>query len=155
MLGFFESGIAPSLVLITAQYYRKGEQGTRVGIWASFNTLGGIFGGAVAYGLAQADVKRTLSMKGWRVLFILLGLMTVVVGILFWFFIPDSPEQASFLQSDDDKRIHKARMAENQVVMAEKKWEWDQVWECLRDPVVYLYCLCALCTNIPNGAISK
>ena len=36
-LGVFEATVTPSFALLTSQWYTKKEQGTRTGIWSSFN----------------------------------------------------------------------------------------------------------------------
>ena len=36
-LGVFESAVTPGFALFTSQWYTKKEQGTRTGIWFSFN----------------------------------------------------------------------------------------------------------------------
>lgn len=35
LLGVFESAVAPSLILVTAMWYKRSEQPARVGIWVS------------------------------------------------------------------------------------------------------------------------
>ncbi|TXT08711.1 hypothetical protein VHUM_02839 [Vanrija humicola] len=134
-LGFFEASITPSLMLLTSQWYKGREQGTRTGFWTSMNTVGGIFGGAVSYGLAKADHNGTLSIPGWKIIFVLLGLMTAAIGVIFALFIPDSIDTARFLD-EDGKRIAKERVRGNLVVIGEKHWAWDQVLEACLDPKV-------------------
>jgi ACS family allantoate permease-like MFS transporter len=36
-LGVFESAVTPGFALFTSQWYTKKEQGTRTGVWFSFN----------------------------------------------------------------------------------------------------------------------
>ena len=52
--------------LITSQWYTKKEQGTRVGIWFSFNGWAQIFGGLVAYGIARG-VDKNGPIAPWQV----------------------------------------------------------------------------------------
>lgn len=37
LLGVFEAAVTPGFALFTSQYYTRAEQGTRTGIWFSFN----------------------------------------------------------------------------------------------------------------------
>jgi hypothetical protein len=36
-----------------------------------------------------------------------------------------------------------------------RQLRWEQVWECAKDPKVYLFFLLGLFANIPNGATSN
>lgn len=80
LLGIFESGITPAMVIITSQWYKKEEQFLRTSIWFAFNGLGTVMGGCIAYGIAIRD--GSYSMAGWKVLFVIIGVMTIFVGIL-------------------------------------------------------------------------
>jgi ACS family allantoate permease-like MFS transporter len=154
VLGVFESSISPALMLFTAQWYRKREQGTRTGIWASFNTWGGILGAGVAYALYKAELKHELSMKAWRCLFLFFGCTTIFLGIVFAIVVPDTPAKAWFLTAEE-KVIAVRRTSENMENIGVKKWEWYQVKDAYTDPQVILMCFVALITSIPNGGITK
>lgn len=122
-------------MIFTAQYYRVREQGTRTGIWSSFNTWGGILGAGVAYGLYKGQLSKSLAISSWRALFLFLGSATVFLGVLFFFFIPDSPSTAYFF-NEDEKEIARLRTLENQQDLAEKTWQWYHVREAATDPQV-------------------
>lgn len=154
-LGVFESSINPALVLFTAQWYRKNEQGLRVGIWASFTTWGGVLGAGVAYALYKADARKgALSMHGWRILFIILGCLTVTIGIVFLFVVPDRPETAWFLKPEE-RKIATKRTAENMEALNVKEWKWSQVKDAFTDPQVLLMTLVSFLNAIPNGGITN
>lgn len=154
-LGFFESCISPALMLFTAQWYKQNEQGSRTGLWSSFNTLGLIFGGVVAWALARADRLSPLSMTGWKVMYILLGCMTIAIGILFGLIVPDSKETAWFL-SPEDRRLVVRRVAGNrQEADKIRTWRWYQVREAFRDPQCWGIWFISLITAIPNGGITN
>jgi len=54
MLGVCEAAVTPGFALITSQWYTKKEQGTRTGIWFSFNGWAQIFGGLVPTAMPYA-----------------------------------------------------------------------------------------------------
>lgn len=76
-LGVCESAVTPGFALITSQWYTKKEQGTRTGIWFSFNGFAQIFGGLVAYGIAKGVNKDGASLAGWQIIFLTIGLLTM------------------------------------------------------------------------------
>lgn len=59
------------------------------------------FSAILAYGLARMNGLGGL--EGWRWIFIMLGLVTIVAGTIGWFLIVDFPDKAKFL-TEDEKR---------------------------------------------------
>lgn len=153
-LGFFESSIGPALMLFTGMWYKKSEQGSRTGLWTACNSIGGIFGAAIAYGLFDADSKHKLTIPGWKVVYILLGTVTCFFGILFFFIVPDRPEKAWFL-NETDKVIARERLVNNHSSVEREPFRMYQVKEALADPVFYVYMLISLISMIPNGGITN
>jgi len=52
----------------------------------------------LAYGLSKIH---TDSVHGWRWIFIVEGLTTIVAAVVCWFFIVDFPQQARFLTEEE------------------------------------------------------
>src|SRR3954452_5922531 len=77
-LGIFEATIGPSLLLISSQWYTKSEQGPRFSFWYCGLGLGQILGGAISYGFQH--VANPSGLVGWRIMFIVLGIVTVAIG---------------------------------------------------------------------------
>ena len=84
------SSVAPILVLIIAMWYKKEEQGRRVSWFYVCNSLTQIFGGFTAYGVSFAHTK----FASWRIFYIAIGGLTMVVGLLVCLYLPDSPVKA-------------------------------------------------------------
>jgi MFS family permease len=70
-LGIAESGIAPGMSLIVSMWYTRGEQPLRQGAWFLGNTIAGLFGGLIGYGLGHVD-----SIASWKVCCRKQGLMS-------------------------------------------------------------------------------
>ncbi|GMF05749.1 unnamed protein product [Ambrosiozyma monospora] len=112
MLGVLESAVTPAMVIITSQWYKKEEQFTRTSIWFSFNGFGTIFGSAIAYGvLIHMD---SFSLEGWKVNFIIIGLITVLLGAVIFFHVPDSPAGAWFLTNREKHLVVERIRSNNQ-----------------------------------------
>ena len=101
LLGVCEASVTPGFALLTSQWYTKREQGLRTGIWFSFNGWAQIFGGLLAYGIARGVEKHGAAIAGWQIIFLVTGLLTVAVGIIFLFVVPDSQLNARFLSKTD------------------------------------------------------
>jgi MFS transporter, ACS family, allantoate permease len=147
LLGVFESCVAPILVLIIAMWYRKEEQGRRVSWFYVCNSLTQIVGGAVAYGASFAP---TSGIASWRIFYLAIGALTIVMGTLVVVLLPDSPVKARRF-TDAEKVAALLRVKDNQSGTQNAHLKRDQIWAALRDPRVWLVCLCTILGSIPNG----
>ncbi|CDR37651.1 CYFA0S01e14180g1_1 [Cyberlindnera fabianii] len=152
MLGAFESSVTPAMVIITSQWYRKEEQFYRTCIWFACNGFGNIFGSAIAYGIALHAGK--YSVEGWKILFIVTGLITCAVAVMFWFHIPDSPASAWFLTEKEKLQVVE-RIRSNNQGFGNKHFKKKQLIEALIDIRTWVFFFFALLTNIPNGGITN
>ncbi|KAJ9112114.1 hypothetical protein QFC20_002294 [Naganishia adeliensis] len=153
-LGFLEAGITPAFTIITSQWYRKHEQGTRTGIWFSCNALSLTLGAFIAYGFAEADLSGDLALPGWQVIFIFMGCLTTGMGVVLALFLPDTPLTARFLTARE-KEVAIERIRSNQQSVGNHDYKLYQVKEAFTDPMTWLYSLYAIALNIPNGAFTK
>ena len=77
------------------------------------------------------------SFSGWKIMFIVLGLVTVVIGFVTIFFLPDTPMKAGFL-SESEKVVLLKHIAVNQTGIVNKRFKPTQVLEILRDIHLWL-----------------
>ncbi|KIJ61841.1 hypothetical protein HYDPIDRAFT_158773 [Hydnomerulius pinastri MD-312] len=98
-LGVFEAAFGPSVVLYFSFYYTKAEYGTRIASWFGFAAVAGAFGGLIAYGIQHVKV----SIANWRLLFIIEGVPTILLGVLCMILLPDRPESTEFLTPAERK----------------------------------------------------
>ncbi|ORY85703.1 major facilitator superfamily domain-containing protein [Protomyces lactucae-debilis] len=154
-LGMFESTVTPGFVLITSQWYRKEEQALRIGVWFSFNGVAIMVGSGIAYGIAShVGLDPTAALKGWQILFVLFGGLTVLLGIAFFFLLPDNPMTARMLTAPE-RLMAVERLRSNQQAVENKNIKWYQVKEALRDVNTWLYILFSFAANVPNGFITN
>ena len=154
ILGMLEASVTPGFVLFTSQWYTKKEQGARTGIWFSFNGFAGVLGGLVAYGVAKGSLGKHEAIASWKILFLVFGLVTIVVGMCFVLFMPDSPLRAGFLHAQE-KRLAVERTRVNQQGIGNKHFKWYQFKEAMRDPQTWALVLFALVWCIPNGGLTN
>lgn len=142
--------MAPILVLIIAMWYKKEEQGRRVSWFYVCNSLTQIVGGAVAYGASFAKG----SFASWRIFYIAIGALTIVMGAVVALLLPDSPVKAKRF-TDAEKVAALLRVKDNQSGTQNAHLKKEQVWETFRDSRIWLICLSTVLTSIPNGGISN
>jgi hypothetical protein len=85
----------------------------RIGLFYTSASLSGAFGGLLARGLLEIGPHTKLI--GWRWIFIIEGLLTVAVGILSYFLLPNSIETSHFLKPEEKafarQRLHQDKPA--------------------------------------------
>lgn len=137
-LGIFEATIGPSLLLISSQWYTKSEQAPRFSFWYVGLGIGQIIGGAVSHGFQH--VSPHAGLEGWRIMFIVLGVITVTIGSSTFFFVPDTPMKAKWL-SDAEKVALLKHVSVNQTGIESRKFRPKEILEALCDPQLYLMVL--------------
>ena len=131
LLGASEAGFGPGVPFLLSFFYLRHEVGLRIGIFLSAAPLANTFAGALAYGITSGHSK----LANWRLLFLVEGLPTLILAVVAFFFLPDSPDKARFL-TEDEKLIAKARGV-RQVGDVEKRVgvvAWKDVLAALLDP---------------------
>ncbi|KAK7214906.1 hypothetical protein V2G26_002909 [Clonostachys chloroleuca] len=134
-LGMFEATIGPSLMLISSQWYTKSEQAPTFSFWYTGLGIGQILGGAISYGFQHIAPGQT-SLEGWRIMFVTLGCVTVIIGLSTAIFIPDTPMQAGWL-SDADKVALLQHISINQTGIQSREFRPKEILEALCDSQLY------------------
>ncbi|TCD71973.1 hypothetical protein EIP91_000105 [Steccherinum ochraceum] len=99
MLGVFEAGFGPGIPLYMSFWYTKHEMGVRMAYWFGFAAVAGAFGGLIAFGVQNAHT----AIANWRLLFIVEGIPAILMGFIAMMFLPNRPEETSFLNEDERK----------------------------------------------------
>lgn len=103
LLGVFEAGFFPASTYLLGEWYCRFEVQWRLSIFFSAASLAGAFSGLLAFALDKMDGLGNL--EGWRWIFIIEGIVTVVVGVSVPWTLPDSPAAASFLSQSQKELI--------------------------------------------------
>jgi len=115
--------------------YRREEQAKRVSYLFSCAALSGAFGGLLAYAILQMD--GVSGVAGWRWVYIIEGLFSIVVAIFVWFGLPTDPSQAWFLDAEE-REMMRCRNGQRQQYLGSEKFSWDEILIELKDPKLYL-----------------
>lgn len=104
LLGMSEAAFGPGTPYLLSFFYRRHELGLRIGLFFSAAPLANTFAGALAYGITSGHSK----LANWRLLFLVEGAPSLLAAFLAWFFLPDHPASARFL-NDEEKKVARAR----------------------------------------------
>ncbi|KAI9843365.1 MAG: hypothetical protein M1838_002654 [Thelocarpon superellum] len=149
-LGIFEAAIAPSLMLISSQWYTKSEQAPRFSFWYCGLGLAQVLGGVCSYGFQMVEHP---TFAGWRIMFLAVGLLTVCIGLATLLILPDSPMKASFL-SESHKVALLRHVSINQTGIENKQFKPAQLLELVLDPQIWLMTLMTILISISSGVIT-
>jgi sugar phosphate permease len=118
---------------------------------------GGAFSGLLAYAIAKMD--GAAGLEGWRWIFILEGIMTVVVAVMCFFLLCDSPAlSTSWLDTDDIRYLELrqvTRRATNAREFKESNKHFDTAIfkDIFCDYKIYLLILANWSNAVPNYAM--
>lgn len=145
-LGVFEATIGPSLLLIISQWYNKSEQAPRFSLFYCGLGFGQIIGGAISF--AFQHVTPGAGLAGWRVMFVALGCLTIVIGLGTLLLVPDTPMQARWL-TDAEKVALLKHVSVNRTGVQSTTFQPRQILGAFMDPQLYLMVLAVILVSGP------
>ncbi|KAH7407991.1 major facilitator superfamily domain-containing protein [Cadophora sp. MPI-SDFR-AT-0126] len=140
LLGLAEGGLFPGVAYYITLWYPRHETGFRIAFFFSAATAAGAFGGLLAAAIGK--MAGLGGKAGWSWIFIIEGLLTIVVGVIAYFVIVDSPEKAKFVTEEDKVEIRR-RIAHDADELADD-FDMRYVWDALKDWKIWAHCLCTI-----------
>ncbi|EEU41890.1 uncharacterized protein NECHADRAFT_64202 [Fusarium vanettenii 77-13-4] len=142
-LGLTEAGLFPGVAYYLTMWYCRHEIQFRQALFFSAASIAGAFSGLLAFAIAKMDGVGGL--EGWRWIFILEGIVTVIVAICAFWALYDFPETAKFLTEEERAFVvfrlkyqgqRQATSEEEgthtQVAQADE-FRWEYVWSAFKD----------------------
>lgn len=135
ILGVCEAGFFPAASYLVGDWYCRFELQWRMSVFFSAASLAGAFSGLLAFALEKMDGVGGL--RGWRWIFIIEGIVTVFVGAMVPWILPDSPQRASFL-TIEEKALIKHRLEQDSgtvegKILTSEGFRWLYVKSALLD----------------------
>lgn len=161
LLGTFEAGLYPGIAFYLTTFYRRDEMQFRQSIFTSAAAVAGAFSGLLAWAIAK--MHGIAGLEGWRWIFILEGIATVVVAVISYFFIANTPESAHYLTADEREYVaYRLKQDSNSVVRNQtvaapeesKSISMTPLKQVLKDPQAYFQTLMAMGVVCPLYGIS-
>ncbi|KAI0738928.1 MFS general substrate transporter [Daedaleopsis nitida] len=130
-LGVFEAGFSPGFPLYLSLFYTREEIGLRTAYWFGFAAIAGAFSGLIAFGIQHVHVA---AVANWRLLFVVEGVPTVLLGVCAMFVLPNRPEETKIFDEREREialermnrgcRADKGRMLQTKHIAASfKDWK--------------------------------
>ncbi|RYY99739.1 MAG: MFS transporter [Comamonadaceae bacterium] len=133
LLGVFEAGFFPGLILYLTYWYPSALRGQLIATLMCATTLAGVVAGPLSGGIMKY-FDGANGWHGWQWLFLVQGLPASVLGIVAYFYLQDTPSQAHWLTAGEKARLQHNLSSETGLVQGASHTGMGQL---LRDPKVY------------------
>ncbi|CAO1638965.1 unnamed protein product [Sympodiomycopsis kandeliae] len=151
LLGFFETGLFCGVTTLLSFIYPRAFIQVRFGIFYVAATVAGAFSGLLAYGLARVHVG---SYEGWRWIFIVEGLCTVVLGIGAYFVLISSLEEANFLTAKEKQYMEDRLRYDGSDIPMNDEYQHKFVIAALTDWKTWIALLACIAGVCPLGSVA-
>src|SRR5690242_3710253 len=173
-LGRFEAGFFPGAIYLVGQWYPPDRTQFRMALFYCASAASGAFSGLLAAAIAKMNgtyserpIPFTMltspgigNYEGWRWIFIIEGLATVLMGIAVFWLLPDSPDHAvgRWLTEDEARFLRLNNVLTRGVkkkrgVNADGKKEgikWGIMGQVAKDWQIYLQAMVFASNAVPN-----
>jgi MFS family permease len=136
ILGLAEAGFFPGVIVYLSHWFRAEDRAKTKSLFLIGIPLATI----ISTPLSQFIMHSVdwMGLAGWRWVFFLEGVPSVIMGVVTWYYLTDRPEQATWLD-DDEKAWITTELANEK--SAKMSLGGDQIKAGLRNPQVWLLAL--------------
>lgn len=142
------AGFFPGAVYLCSFWYMPKHLATRLAVFYCASALSGAFSGLLAAGIAK--MSGVGGYEGWRWIFILEGIATVILGVACFFFLIDSPKlSGKWLSQDEIRFLELQHFIKDGGSFKEerKKTSWKDIKAVLGNWRMYLLAYILLCQS--------
>lgn len=136
-LGAAEAGFFPGVIYYFTRWLPAAERGKAIALFLSGSAIASILSGPLAGLLMQLPL---FGLKGWQSMLLVEGLLSVVVGIVAWFWLDSLPRDAAWLSAPQKTALEETIEAEQREREANRT-ERPGIFRLLRDPQILLFCV--------------
>jgi MFS transporter, ACS family, tartrate transporter len=134
VLGLAEAGLFPGVMFYLGLWFPKQYRVRFSAIFVCAIPLSGVVGSPVSAAILATN--GWAGLHGWQLLFLLEGLPASLIGVVVLKFLPDGPDKANWLTSDEQAMIDSR-------LKSEAHGERQALWQALRDVRIIVVSLAA------------
>ncbi|KAK3717489.1 hypothetical protein LTR37_005879 [Vermiconidia calcicola] len=155
MLGVCEAGFFPGAVYLVGRWYLPSETQFRIALFYTSSAMAGAFSGLLAFLIAKTKMDGIAGVAGWRWIFIIEGIASVLTGIACVFLLVDSPAHSTrWLTTEEIRYLELRQLVQHGNSMAAREAEKKRKWQILRsvllDWKIYTMALVFWANTAPN-----
>jgi len=151
VVGVAEAGFLAGILLYISYWYPTSARGRVTGIFLAAAPVTIAFGAPLSGLIMKMDGH--FGIAGWRWLFLIEGVPSLILGVVAYFYLTDKPEKAQWLDNDEKQlllnRIERERKREPAATVK------THLLKELSSPTMILLCLCnlGLVTTLSTNAV--
>ncbi|HUG21772.1 MFS transporter [Piscinibacter sp.] len=104
LLGVFEAGFFPGIILYLTYWYPSARRGQMIAIFMAATTVASVIAGPLCGGIMKY-MDGASGLAGWQWLFVVQGLPASLLGIVAYFYLQDKPDDARWLSASEKNTL--------------------------------------------------
>jgi len=134
LLGAAEAGFFPGMILYMKRWFPANARARAVAWFMMANPIAGIVGSPVSGALLGLSGK---GLSGWQWMFLMEGMPAILLGVIVYWALSDSPRDAAWLKGDERAWLLERLAREH----SESAIEKGNFWEVLISPRIWMLSL--------------
>ncbi|KAH7245294.1 major facilitator superfamily domain-containing protein [Fusarium tricinctum] len=152
LLGTFEAGLFPGIMLYLTMFYHKKHISLRNAYFYSISAISGAVGGLVALGIGELDNydgpgQGAAGWRAWRWIITINGIPTVLTAFVIPFILPNTPETAKFLSNEERQALLDVRAAEVGQTTSGQELHKEDVMAGVKDWTIWALSIAQFCSH--------
>ncbi|PHM35826.1 4-hydroxyphenylacetate permease [Xenorhabdus innexi] len=153
LVGIAEAGFLPGILVYLTYWFPAYYRARANALFMIAMPVTMAFGSLASGYILEMD--GIWDLRGWQWLFFLEGFPSVLLGVVVWFYLDDSPTKANWL-TDEDKKCLQEMIENDKVSLAqpESSHVKTSLWHELFTPIVLMYTFAYFCLTNTLSAIN-
>jgi ACS family tartrate transporter-like MFS transporter len=114
LLGVAEAGFFPGVVFYLRSWFPSYARAGVIALFLTAGPISGLIGGPISGALL--DWNQRGGLAGWQWMFLMEGIPAILLGIVAFIFLSDSPQTARWLSADEKARLLRDLQAEDRAI---------------------------------------
>ena len=136
LLGMAEAGFFPGMIYLTSQWFPGKVRASIMGLFYMGAPLALTLGSPLSGALLE--MHGFMGHPGWFWMFVIEGLMAVAAGVVVFFYLDDSPQEARFLTDEEKAAVIGQLKSEQQGVITSSIKDAIGIWRVWHLAIVYM-----------------
>ncbi len=149
LIGVAEAGFQPGIVYYLTQWYPRRHRAQAISIFNSAGPLAIVLGAPVT-GVLLSLTTGVMDIPGWRWVFVLEGVPSILLGLWTIFRLPETPRDAAWLEPGEREALASVLAEERAAAERERHYS---TFEWLRDPRILGFAALFFCMAGANWGV--
>ena len=140
LLGAFEAGFVPGVIMFLSKWTPSSVRARFMGLFLTATAVAGLVGAPLS-GWMLSHFHGVAGLSGWQWMFLIQGVPSVILGLVVFYTLPDTPRQARWLTGEELAAVEWAIATDPEASNARH----TRLAAALRDWRIYAFSLAYFC----------